>query len=80
MRMGFSVYTDGGPPLEGTPVTRRVRARYCEALREGGLLVIVFTSLDSAFGVGTMSVWRLVGWTLAGFANLLLGIYWEPKP
>jgi hypothetical protein len=49
-------------------------------LREGGLLVIVFTSLDSAFGVGTMSVWRLVGWTLAGFANLLLGIYWEPKP
>jgi hypothetical protein len=49
-------------------------------LREGGVLVIVFTSLDSAFGVGTMSAWRLVGWTLVGLANLLLGIYWEPKP
>ena len=66
-------------PLEGTPVTRRVRALYCEALREGGLLVIVFASLDSAFEVGKMSVWGLVGWNLFGFANLLLGVYWEPK-
>ena len=32
-------------------MTRRVRALYCEALREGGLLVIVFASLDSAFEV-----------------------------
>jgi len=59
-------------------VTRRVWARYCEALREGGLLVIVFT-LDSAFEVGKMSAWGRAGWTLAGAANLLLGIYWEPK-
>jgi hypothetical protein len=60
-------------------MTRRVRSLYCEALREGGLLVIVFTSLDSAFEMGKMSAWGLVGWTLAGAANLLFGIYWEPK-
>lgn len=67
------------PLSRGTPVTRRARTLFCEALREGGLLVIVFTSLDSAFEVGKMSTWGLVGWTLTGAANLLLGIYWEPK-
>jgi hypothetical protein len=60
-------------------VTRRVRSLYCEALREGGLLVIVFASLDSAFEVGKMSAWGLAGWNLIGLANLLFGIYWEPK-
>jgi hypothetical protein len=48
-------------------------------LREGGLLVIVFASLDSAFDVGKMSIWGLVGWNLLGLANLLVGVYWEPK-
>jgi hypothetical protein len=48
-------------------------------LREGGLLVIVFASLDVSFEVGKMSAWGFVGWALAGAANLLLGIYWEPK-
>jgi hypothetical protein len=68
------------PLSRGIPVTRRVRARYCEALREGGLLVIVFTSLDASFEVGGISIGGLAGWTLAGLANLLLGIYREPKP
>ena len=67
------------PLSRGTPVTRRARALYCEALREGGLLVIVFASLDSAFEVGKMSTWGLVAWNLVGLANLLFGIYWEPK-
>ena len=61
-------------------MTRRVRSLYCEALREGGVLVIVFTSLDASFEVGRISTWGLAGWTLVGIANLLLGIYWEPKP
>lgn len=60
-------------------MTRRVRSLYCEALREGGLLIVVFASLDAAFEVGKMSRWGLVGWTLLGAANLLFGIYWEPK-
>jgi hypothetical protein len=48
-------------------------------LREGGLLVVVFAALDASFEVGKMSAWGLVAWTLVGSANLLLGIYWEPK-
>jgi len=59
-------------------VTRRVRERYCEALREGGLLILVFASLDCGFGVGEVSYWGVAGWNLAGAILLTCGIYLEP--
>jgi len=40
-------------------MTRRALTLYCEALREGGLLIVVFASLDGAFGVGKVSRWDL---------------------
>ena len=60
-------------------MTRRVRERYCEALREGGVLIVVFASLDFGFGVGSVSHWGLTAWNLGGLALLFLGIFLEPR-
>ena len=60
-------------------MTSRVRSLYCEALREGGLLVVVFASLDGSFEVGKVSHWALAAWILGGLTTLLLGIYLEAR-
>jgi len=60
-------------------MTRRVQALWCEALREGGLLIAVFASLDGAFEVGKVSHWALAIWILGGLITLILGIHLEAK-
>jgi hypothetical protein len=60
-------------------MTRQALNLYCEALREGGLLIAVFASLDGAFAVGKVSSWALAGWILVGLTGLLLGIHLEVK-
>ncbi|HYL05790.1 MAG TPA: hypothetical protein VE075_07105 [Thermoanaerobaculia bacterium] len=60
-------------------MTRRARDLYCEALREGGLLIVVFAALDGGFEVGKVSNWALASWILGGFTVLLVGIHWEAK-
>ncbi len=54
----------------------RAFALYCEALREGGLLVVVFASLDAWFGKATLGV---IVWILSGIALLYAGIRLDPE-
>jgi len=57
----------------------RLRALYCEALRECGVLVLVFASLDGAFQVVTVSWWAVLLWAGCGVVLLVLGIHLDPE-
>ncbi len=54
----------------------RALTLYCEALREGGLLIVVFASLDAWFGKATVGV---IGWILSGLAMLYAGVRMDPE-
>jgi hypothetical protein len=52
---------------------------YCEALREAGLLVSVFASLDGFFGIVAVSRWVVVTWGALGALMPVLGIHLDPE-
>jgi hypothetical protein len=58
---------------------RRIRALFCEALRDGGILVLVFASLDGAFNAVPVSRWAVLVWGASGAVLLLLGIFLDPE-
>jgi hypothetical protein len=58
---------------------RQVVKFFCEALREVGVLVMVFASLDRTFNSAGISTWAFLVWLFVGFAALLTGIYAAPE-
>ena len=58
---------------------RQVAKFFCEALREVGILVMVFASLDRTFNSAGISTWAFLAWLFVGFAALLTGIYAAPE-
>ncbi len=56
----------------------RALALYCEALREAGLLVAIFASLDASFSSTKVGGW-VVAWTLFGLGMLYTGIRIDPE-
>jgi hypothetical protein len=58
---------------------RRIRGLFCEALRESGILVLVFASLDGAFNAVPVTRWTVVVWGASGAMLLLLGIFLDPE-
>jgi hypothetical protein len=58
---------------------RRIRALVCEAFREAGILVVVFSCLDAAFNAVPVSTWAVVAWATGGVALLALGIVFDPE-
>jgi hypothetical protein len=58
---------------------RRIRALVCEALRDGGILVMVFSALDAAFNAVPVSRWAVAAWASGGAALLISGILLDPE-
>ena len=58
---------------------RRIRGLVCEALRDGGILLLVFSSLDAAFNAVPVSSCVVVAWEASGAALLVLGIFLDPE-
>ena len=56
----------------------RAFALYCEALREGGLLVAVFASLDAWFSPSKVGLWTVL-WILFGLGMLFTGVRMDPE-
>jgi hypothetical protein len=63
----------------GTLQRRQVAKFFCEALREIGILIMVFAALDRTFNSAGVSTWALLVWLFVGFAALLTGIYAAPE-
>ena len=58
---------------------RQVAKFFCEALREMGILIMVFAALDRTFNSTGISAAALLAWLLVGFVALLTGIYAAPE-
>jgi hypothetical protein len=58
---------------------RQIAKFFCEALREMGMLIMVFAALDRTFNSARISTGALLAWLLVGFAALLTGIYAAPE-
>jgi hypothetical protein len=58
---------------------RRVVALSCEVAREAGILILVFASLDAAFGMARVSIFNLTSWNFAGAIMLIAGICVDPE-
>jgi hypothetical protein len=58
---------------------KRVLALSCEVAREAGILILVFASLDAAFGMAKVSFLSLASWNCAGSIMLLAGIFMDPE-
>lgn len=58
---------------------RRIRGLFCETLRESGMLVVVFASLDGAFNAVPVSRLAVIAWGASGTALLLFGIFLDPE-
>ena len=58
---------------------KKIQGLFCEALREAGVLTVVFSSLDAAFNRVQTSWFFLAGWALLGSLLLVAGIYLDPE-
>src|ERR1700710_2571576 len=63
-----------GARVHGPRQRRQIVKFFCEALREMGMLIMVFAALDRTFN-SAISTGALLAWLLVGFAALLTGIY-----
>jgi len=58
---------------------KRILTLSCEVAREAGILILVFASLDAAFGMAKVSFLSLASWNCAGGAMLIAGICMDPE-
>ena len=68
--------------FEGSSSTRRERSLglYCGALRESGILILVFAALDATFNLGKpVSHGVVATWLVIGLAVLVIGVHLDPK-
>jgi hypothetical protein len=49
---------------------KRVRALYCEALREVGVLALVLSPLDATFSNVKVTGWEIASWGFGGLLSL----------
>jgi len=69
------------PEKRGEESERLYTLRYyfTEALREIGVLTMVFSGIDTLVNHGTLTRLGLLGWIGAGLAALLVGINFAPE-
>ena len=67
--------------LEGSSTKReRSLGLYCGALRESGILILVFAALDATFNLGKPVSHEVAAtWLVIGLAVLVIGAHLDPK-
>jgi hypothetical protein len=73
---GVREATAGANKREGT---RTALAVYCESIREAGMLVVVFASLDALFSPQRVSSYWLIVWIAVGVGMVYAGVRYDPE-